>query len=113
MAVLLISVVLGVLFAFFATQNTGSVALNFLSYTLPNVPIYLAIIVPLLIGLVIAYFAHIAKDLSQNLTINEQKDDIKNLKKELVEVTKIAHKFQVENSHLKNENGSPTDPDSI
>lgn len=113
MAVLLVSVVLSIIFAFFATQNTGLISLNFLSYTIPNVPIYLAIIVPILISLILAYFIHVARDLSQNLTLNEQKDEIKNLKNELAEVTKIAHKMQVENSKLKKEKGLPMDPDSI
>jgi hypothetical protein len=104
---------LGVIFAIFATQNTGSVSLNFGDYVLNNIPTYLVVLTPLLIGLALALLFHIARDLSQKLTINEQKDDIRNLKKQLAEVTKIAHKYQLESTKLKSENGSPVDEDSI
>jgi uncharacterized integral membrane protein len=113
MATLLASVALGVLFALFATQNTSPVTLNFGGRTLANIPIYLAILIPLLTGLTLALLFHIVKGLSQNLTISEQKDQMKNLKKELAEVTKDAHKFQLENTKLKTENGNPEDEDSI
>jgi uncharacterized integral membrane protein len=113
MAVLLVSVVLGVIFAVFGTQNTAPVDLNFGGYVLAGVPMYLAVLIPLLIGLVLALFLHIARDLSQRLTISEQKDKIKNLKQELAEVTKSAHKYQLESTRLKSENGDSGDEDSI
>ena len=47
------------------------------------------------------------------MTINEQKDEIKRLKKEIAEVTKDAHKFQLENTKIKSENEEPEDADSI
>ena len=113
MITLLVSVGLGVLFAVFATQNTGPVFLNFAGYTLSNVPLYLAILVPLLVGLILAMLFHVFKDLSQSLTINEQKDENKNLKKDLAETTKSSHKFEVENAKIKTENGEPEDENSI
>ncbi len=113
MLTLLTTVVLGVIFAIFATQNTEGVAVNFGNYTLSNIPIYLVILVPLLIGLLLAYFIYVIRDLSQNLTIDEQKEKMQRLKKELAEVAKAAHKFQVENIKIKKENGEPTDPNSI
>ncbi len=113
MATLLVAVALGVIFAVFSTQNTAPISLNFGQYVLPNIPTYLAILIPLLAGLGIALFLHIARDLSQRLTISEQKDAIKNLKKEVAEVTKEAHKFQLESTRLKSENGHTDDEDSI
>jgi len=110
---LLIAVGLGVLFAIFGTQNTIPVTLHFAGRTLPNIPLYLAVLVPLLIGLILALLFHIFRDLSQSLTINEQKDEIKRLKKEIAEVTKDAHKFQLENTKIKSENETPADADSI
>lgn len=112
MTALLTSVVLGVIFAFFSTQNTGPISLNFGEYTF-TIPTYLAILVPTIIALTLAYFFHIARDLSQKLTISEQKDNIRDLKKQLAEVTKIAHKYQLESTKLKSENSSPIDDDSI
>ena len=113
MLTLLVAVMFGILSAIFATQNTGFVSLTFANYTIPRIPIYLAILVPLLIGLLLALVFHVAKDLSQNLTISEQKDKIKKLKIELAETTKTAHKFEVEKVKLKAENGEPEDENSL
>jgi len=113
MVTLLTAVVLGILFAIFATQNTGPVTLNFGNYIIPSIPVYLITLIPLLIGLLLALFFHLAKDLSQGLTINEQKDEIKKDKKDLAEITKSSHKFEVENAKIKTENGEPTDENSI
>ena len=94
MVTLLLAIALSVLIAVFSTQNTGPISLNFGTHTLENIPTYLAILIPLLIGLVIAFVLHLARDLSQNLTLNEQADTIKNLKKEVAEITKEAHKYK-------------------
>lgn len=113
MLTLIITAVLGLGFALFATQNTGSISLNFGNFILPSVPIYLVALIPLFIGLLVAWFVHVAKDLSQSLTISEQKDEIKGLKKEITEVTKKAHELELENTKLKTELGEPLDEDSI
>ncbi len=113
MVTLFIAVTLGILFAAFAIQNTNPVTLNFGNYILPSMPTYLVVLIPLLIGLLLAFFLHINKDLSQRLTINEQKDEIKNFKKSLAEITKSAHQLEIENVKLKNENGTPEDENAI
>jgi uncharacterized integral membrane protein len=102
-----------VFFLPFLQHKTGVVSLNFAGYTLSNIPLYLAILVPLLVGLLLAILFHLAKDLSQSLTISEQKDEVKKLKNDLAETTKSSHKFEIENAKIKTENGEPTDEDSI
>lgn len=113
MVTLLITIATSVVLAIFATQNTERIALKFGDFTLSNVPTYLGVLIPLLIGLIIAFFLHIARDLSQNLTINEQKEKIETLKKEVAEVTKDAHKFQLENTRFKKDQGLLDDEDAI
>lgn len=113
MVTLLITVALGIIFAIFATQNTNPITLNFASYSLTDIPLYLAILVPLLCGLLLALFFHMIKNLSQSLTIHKQKDENKNLKKDLAETTKSAHKLEVENVKIKSKNGEPTDENSL
>ncbi len=112
MLLLLTTVVLGTLFAVFATQNTGSTSLNFGSYTLTGIPNYLAILVPLLVGLLISSLVYIMRTLSSNMTIGEQKDEIEKLKKELTEVNKKAHQLELANAKLKTKVGE-FDEDSI
>lgn len=113
MLTLLITVVLGVAFAIFATQNTEPTTINLGDFALTSVPTYLVVLIPLTVGLILAYLLYLVKDLSQNLTIDEQKDKIRTLKKELAETTKTAHKLQVENVKMKQIKGGPKDENSI
>jgi uncharacterized integral membrane protein len=113
MLALISAVVLAGAFALFATQNTGSVQINFGRYVLPNIPTYAAILIPLIIGLLASYFLHIMYYLSLKLTISEQEDELKKLKMENVDLAKDLHKLELENTKLKNKNGKPVDEDSI
>jgi len=113
MLTLLVTVVLGILFAIFATQNTGFVTLNFGGYVIQDIPIYLVVLIPLLVGTLLSFFLHLAKDLSQSMTINEEKGRIANLKTQLAEVTKTVHKLEIENTKLKKETGKGKDENSI
>lgn len=113
MLVLVLTVVIGTLFAIFATQNTESIPLDFGRYSVPNIPLYLVVLTPLLIGLAVAFFIHTAKELSQSLTNSELKEKNKKLEEELAEITKRAHKLELENTRLRAENGEPEDENSI
>ncbi len=113
MVTLLTAVTLGILFAIFATQNTGPVTVNFGGFIISSVPVYLIILIPLLTGLTLALLFHIVKDFSRSRTINKQKEENKNLKKALAETTKSAHKLEIENVKIKTENGEPEDENSI
>ncbi len=112
MQVLLITVVLGIIFAIFATQNTATTTIYLGGYTFQEIPIYLIVLVPLLVGLFISYLFHMLRVLSDSLTISEHKDELKDLKKELAEVTRDAHKLELENTKLKAKKGE-FDEDSI
>ena len=111
MIVLLIAVVLGTIFAVFSTQNTESVNLNFGSYFVSS-PIYLVILIPLLLGILIAFLFYTLRSLSHELTESEQKSEIRKLRTELAETIKKAHKLELENVKMKKENGE-FDEDSI
>lgn len=114
MLTLVITVVLGLAFALFAVQNTQTVDLNFGSYYLPNVPLYLVALFPLLMGLLASLIIHTIKDLMSGITIDEEKKEIKRLTRENAELTKQAHKLELENTKLKAKNGEEEfDEDSI
>lgn len=109
---LVTAILLGILFSVFATQNTSTIPIYFGDFTLPNVPIYAAILIPLLAGALLMFIFNILKDLSQNLTIREQVDKIKNYRRDLAEATKRAHKLELENVKMKSKNGD-TDEESF
>lgn len=113
MFTLLLTVVLGVLLSIFATQNTNTVSVNFGGFILPGVPVYLVVLIPLLIGTLIAFFLHSIRNLIQGLAINEGKSRITNLKTQLAEVTKHAHELEIKNSKLEKARGTSKDENSI
>jgi uncharacterized integral membrane protein len=112
MIVLLVAIIFGVAFAVFANFNTGEVDINFVRYVLKGVPLYLVILVPLLIGVLVSYIIYLIRALSSDLTVSEYKDETKNLKKELAEVTKEAHQLELENAKYKAREGK-FDEDSM
>lgn len=113
LAVILI-VIIGIFFGFFATTNTDAISIHLGQFTIQSIPIYLAILVSLGIGLVIPALYHFLYSLSKSLTINEKEDKISTLKSELVEMTKKAHTLEIENTKLKTLQGEADfDDDSI
>jgi uncharacterized integral membrane protein len=58
MFTLFFTVTLGIFFSVFATQNTGLISLNFIGYTIPNIPVYLAILVPVLMTLLVSWLVY-------------------------------------------------------
>lgn len=113
MLILFLAVAISILFSMFATINTSLITLNFGYFTLPNIPLYLAILVPVLLTLIVSLFVQVVRNLSSILIISRQKKNIKELKRELAEVTKKCHKIELENAKFKNELGEPTDENSI
>jgi uncharacterized integral membrane protein len=101
MLVLILIVVFGVAFSFFATLNTSPISLNFGHYTLADLPIYIVVLGSLALGLLISGFIYLIRTLSSSLTISEKDTELKTLKKEFNEITKEAHKLEIENTKLK------------
>ena len=113
MLTLLVMVAAAIGYAIFATQNTTGIEINLGNYVIPNVPVYLVVLLPLLIGLLASYFIHVAYYLSLKLTIGEKEDELKKLREENADLTKEVHKLELENTKIKSKNGEPVDEDSI
>jgi len=113
MIILILTVVLGIAFAFFATQNTGHVSVYIGSFNLSNIPLYQVILGSIITALIVAGFIYFLKSLSSSLTINEKDDELKKTKDELAEITKEAHKLEIENTKLKSEAGEEEDENAI
>jgi len=113
MLILFLAIVLSIAFSIFATQNTGLVSLYFYNYSIPNIPIYLVILISALSAFGICLFVQLLKNLSSGMTISNQKKQIKSLKKEMAEVTRDLHKLELENAKFKAELGEPEDQNSI
>ncbi|OGM15685.1 hypothetical protein A2V56_02095 [Candidatus Woesebacteria bacterium RBG_19FT_COMBO_42_9] len=113
MLTLVVTVLFGLGFALFATQNTGHTAINVGPYALAEVPVYLVILASVILTLLVTGFIYLLKSLSTSMTISEKEDELKKTKDELAEITKQAHKLELENTKLKAEAGEEEDENAI
>ena len=104
---------LGLGFALFATQNTSVVEVNFGHFYIPDIPIYLVVLIPLVIGLFAAFLIYITKDISAEIITTKLEKEAKVAKAENTELVKRVHKLELENTKLKAKLGEDFDEDSI
>ena len=99
---------------FFATQNTSQISINFGLKNVDNIPVYIAILLPLFIGLVASWLTNIGSYIESKQTKRRLKNDITEAHAEVAELTKRVHKLELENTKLKAEAGKPLeDEESI
>jgi uncharacterized integral membrane protein len=114
MLALMLFIAFGILFSFFATLNTSSVAVHFGIYTLQSVPLYLLVLLSVALGIVFASIFYFVKTISYKLTIGQRNKELVQKNKELTDITKELHEMEIENAKLKTKSGdNPTDDDSI
>lgn len=115
MLALLLFVVFGLGFAYFATQNISTVTIHFGTTTLDGVPLYIVVLAALAIGLLIASIFYVVKSFSMHMATSKLSRELSDIKKENVELTRENHKLELENTKLKAKNGDDkeVDEDSI
>lgn len=113
MATLLVTVLMGLIIAFFATQNTGVITLNFLNYTLQDIPIYIVVVGALFVGLFLAWIISLINGIATGFTLWGKESKIKDYKMENAELLKKIHQLELENTRLKAENNETADDKSL
>ena len=114
MLALLLFVGFGLLFGYFATQNTTLVNINFGMGSLQQIPMYVLVLASLAMGMLFATLFYLIKLFGYQLNSNRLTKDLAEAKKEIVNLTKANHKLELANTKLATANGEdPVDPDSI
>lgn len=113
MATLIITIFFGLIITYFAIQNTGTISLNFLNYTIPGIPIYVVVVGALLIGLFFSWILSLVKSVSTGFTIRGKESKIKDYKKENAELTKQIHQLELTNARLETAANIPSDDKSL
>lgn len=113
MATLIVTVLLGLVIAFFATQNTGTISLYFSNYTFSGIPIYIVVVGALLVGLFLSWIISLINDIGTGFTLMGKENKIKDYKKENTELLKDIHQLELENAKLKAETNTPEDDKSL
>jgi uncharacterized integral membrane protein len=114
MVALILFVVFGFVFAYFATQNTSLVTIYFGSASLTPIPMYALVLAAVAIGMLFATLFYVVKSLSFQLTSSKLTKELAEAKKENIELTRQNHKLELANAKLLAKAGEDAiDPDSL
>lgn len=107
MEVLILTVILGLGFAFFATQNIAPVVVNFANYSF-NLPLYLVVIFSILVGLFLSLVISLFENISASLTIWGKEAKINQAKEKIAKLNKQIDQLERENIELKSKKNQAT-----
>lgn len=110
---LVIGVVLAILFAIFATQNTMPVTIWFFDYTVPYVPVYMVVLSSILLGLLLSWIITFTQSVVSGFKIRGKENRIRSYEKEVADLTRRVHNLELENTRLKTKTGEEGDDDSL
>lgn len=112
MSTLIVMVLTGLVFAYFATQNTTGVLVN-LAGSIYSLPVYVIVLGSLLVGLLISGFINVVDGLSSMFEIHNRDTKIKQKEHTVDELSRRIRDLEMENAKLKvrndiNYSDSPT-----
>lgn len=111
---LLLFIVFGLFFGYFATLNTALVSIHFGAMSVPQIPMYVLVILSFALGVVFASLFYFVKYVAVQLSIRRNSQELDDNKKTSAELLKKIHQLELENTKLKVKNGVPdVDADSI
>ena len=107
MFAVIITIIFAIGVAFFATQNTVPVALNFFHYNM-SVSLYLVVLTSILLGFIFAWLLHLMNAFTSLYALHGKDNEIKKEKKVNTELTNKVRNLEVERSKLEKEKTSAT-----
>ena len=111
---LIVYLILAIVFGYFATQNTESITLNFASYKIEDIPLYVGLGITLLIGLFFSWLINLIDSFSASMKLMGKDHVIKDDKKMIRELTKKINQLELENAKLTGElKKESKDPNSL
>lgn len=105
MLTLILVISFGLLFSYFATQNTGNVIIHFLKYSTRPIPLYVIILISIGAGLLITMIINFLRWFSTTRKLSRKEKDLIKSQNEVDELTKTVHKLELENTKLEAELG--------
>lgn len=94
----------GLIFAFLATQNVQPVQLNVNGFVW-EMPLYLVAVGSLLVGLLVSSIVNISDSISAMFTIQGKDSKIKAGEKTVESLEKRIHELEIDNAELKGQKG--------
>lgn len=108
MSILIIAVLIGLGFGYFATQNTIGVTVNIAQYSWSSVPLYIVAVGSLLVGLFAAWILSLVDWAASFFAISNRDHQIKKDSRAIEELSHKVKSLEVENARLRGREG--TDP---
>jgi uncharacterized integral membrane protein len=111
MLALILFIIFGLMFGYFATLNTSLVSIHFGTSSIDNVPIYLLVLASLGVGVVFGALFYSMRAISSWLAWGKKEKEISVAKKEVSDLTRRVHQLEIENAKLKIKNGDEDETD--
>lgn len=103
MLTLILTVIIGIAFAFVAIQNTNPVSINFYNTQFSNIPLFLVMLGSLLVGLLVAGIMSALDALGSYVALHRKDSKINAAHSTIEDMQKRVHELEVENAQLKGE----------
>lgn len=101
MLALIVVILFGILFAFFATQNTSTMSITFANYQVTGIPLYVIVLGGLLIGVVISTILSFFDAIGTFFTLHGKDSAINNQGRTISDLKRKIHDLEIENTKLK------------
>ncbi len=114
MLALLLFLIFGLLFGYFATLNTGLVSVHFGSASIENIPMYILVLASFGIGILFSGLFYLVRSIPAWFAWEKREKELDRVRKEATDLTKKIHTLELENAKLiaKSE-GESTDEDTL
>lgn len=114
MLILILSLIVGSLLVYVSKYNFQPVSVNLGFTTFSGIPLFYIILISLMIGLVLSYFASLIQSISTSLILHGKNVEIKKNKEEVLELTKRVHQLEIKNEKLGKDSGiEPGDKNAL
>lgn len=98
---LILLVIVGLGFGYFATQNTQQIAITLANTPVPGIPLYIVIGITLIIGFAICWIISLTDTFSTFFRMRGKDGKIKDSKKSINDLSKKVHDLEIENARLQ------------
>lgn len=103
MRTIIITLLLSIIIAFLATQNSTLVTLNLGSTTLSNIPLFFVVLASILVGFLVASISTVVNMIKSKLTILGQKGQLKKTYKTVDELQGRVEELEDQNLTLRDQ----------
>jgi len=104
---LIIIMLVGLLIAFFAGQNTQPVTLAMSEYRLAGIPLYIVVVGAMLLGFVISWLISLIDTVSNVFRLRGKDSAIRESERTVTRLKDRIHELEIENARLRGDRKEP------